>query len=501
MATNLQILLWPALLLALPLAGCEKQATEVETPVLVDALDGETLDGILATATSAGLRALDPQGRVVPGLAQSWRIADDGLSIVFRLRPALFSDGGDLQAADVVATIEAARAGRQGTLARDLLAGVTRISSPVESIVELQLSTPQPELLELLASPLLGIRPRRGTATAGPFLRAAAAAPTGNRGGDLAHLQRNPEFYDSAALAFETVDIGTRPAEEAILRFNRGETDLVLGGGIDGYASARVTARRDTLLTEQRRSTLSLLVNYGQPLLAERNIRRALQLAINRERLSQTMYGTLAALPVPALAPGNIADYAPPRPDWADLPFATRQLEATRLIAETGHGKDDLQFAVAISSNPDDTRLLTEIAADLAGIGVQLKLIRRSPEAHRQAVRDGDFELALARIDTPTDSPLPFLVGNLCDHNQQGICLKEADELLAASWQAPTRAERLAMLASAERLWAEDGAAIGLLQPIGWLLVATQVNGIAANAAGRHDLRYVTLSPERKFIP
>ena len=508
MAANLQILPVLALLLALPLAACQQPAAveEVEeTPVLVDALDEATRDEVVLAATSAGLTALDPEGRVVPGLAQSWRISDDGLSIVFRLRSAHFSDESDLTAADVVASIEAARNGRAGPLAKELLAGVTQVSSPIDLVVELQLSTPQPELLELLAAPMLGIRPRSGAATAGPFLHVVAAADpagkTNDRVEQTAHLKRNPEFYDSAGVTFDTVDIGLRPAEEAILRFNRGETELVLGGGIEGYSSARVTARRDTLLTEQRRSTLALLVNYQHPLLGERNIRRALQLAVNRERLSQTLYGTLAAVPVLALSPGNIADYAPPRPDWAELPFATRQLEATRLIAETGHPKEGLQFAVAVSSNPEDTRILTEIAADLAGIGVQLTLVRRSPEAHRQAVLDGDFELALVRRDTPTDSPLPFLTGNLCGHNQQGICLKEADQLLADSWKVPTRTERLAMLAAAERLWAEDGVAISLLQPLGWLLAASQVNGVAANAAGRHDLRYLALSPERKLIP
>ena len=493
------------LLALLALAACAKPAEQPETPLLVDAVDEATRDDLLRAATAAGLTALDPDGRVVPGLAQSWRISDDGLSIVFRLRTAHFSDGAAIAAADVVAAIDAARRGRASPLARDLLAGVTRVASPVEPVVELQLSTPQPELLELLASPLLGIHPRTGAATAGPFLRVVAdpakTAPRNDAAPVAASLRRNPEFYDEALVAIGTVSIGVRAAEEAILRFNRGETDLVLGGGIDGYASARATARRDTLLTEQRRSTLSLLVNYRQPLLAERNIRRALQLAVNRERLSQLLYGTLAAAPVLALSPGNIADYAPPRPDWADLPFATRQLEATRLIAESGHDKDELQFAVAVSSNPEDTRILTEIAADLAGIGVRLSLVRRSPEAHAKAIMDGDFELALQRRDTPTDTPLPFLVDKLCDHNRQGICLKEADQLLAESWQAPTRTERLAMLAAAERLWTEDGASIGLLQPLGWLLVATQVNGVAANAAGRHGLRLVSLSPERKLLP
>lgn len=503
---KLHILPLVALLLAGTLAGCKEKSEEVAPPpLLVDALDEPTRNAIIDASIAAGLTTLDQNGNVVPGLAQSWRISDDGLSILFRLRPADYSDKSEIQAADVVAAIEAGRSGRAGFLMRTLLGGVTRVSSPVQSIVELQLSTPQPELLELLASPALGARPAKGTATAGAFLLVTTPgepnAKVENRARETTHIRRNPSFYGAADVTLETVDIDVRAPEEAILRFNRGETDLVLGGTIEGYASARVTSRRDTLVTEQRRSTLSLLVNYEHPLLSERNIRRALQLAINRERLSQTMYGTLAALPVTALSPGNLADYTPPRPDWNDLPFATRQLEATRLIAETGHSRDDLQFAVAISSSEDDMRLMTEIAGDLAGIGVQLKLMRRGSAEHLKAIAEGDFELALVRRDAPTDSPLPFLIDNLCDQNRHGVCLKEADQLLADSWNAPTRAERLQMLMTAERLWADDGATIGLIQPLGWSLVAAHVSGIGANAAGQHLLHHLVNLPERKLLP
>ena len=144
--------------------------------------------------------------------------------------------------------------------------------------------------------------------------------------------------------------------------------------------------------------------------------------------------------------------------------------------------------------------MLTAVAADLAAVGVELKLARRGAEAHLKAIRDGDFDLALLRRDTPIDSPLPFLLPNLCNRNRHGVCLPEADKLIVESWASPTRAERLSKLAAAERLWAEDGAAIGLVQPIGWSLVSPRISGIASNPSGSHALRHMTLSAERTFI-
>lgn len=500
MATPSRSVSLPVLLLAAMVAACAPEAdTEpAAPPLLVDAVDQTTLDSVVLQSTTIGLTALDAGGQVVPGLARSWRISDDGLSIVFRLRAAHFSDGSEIAASDMAAAIEAGRNGQRGTLVRDLLAGVTQVSSPVPAVVELQLSTPQPELLELLAMPDLAVRPRQGNATAGPFVLAEA---DGERAGTAVQLRRNPQFYDSANVSIAAVDIDVHPPGEAVLRFNRGETDLVLGGGIDGYPSARVTARRDTLFAEQRRSTFSLLVNYHHPLLGKRDVRRALQLAINRERLAQAIYGTLAATPVYALSPSNIADYTPPAPAWTELPFVSRQLEATRFLADAGHDKDELHFTVAISSNPDDTRLMTEVAADLGDIGVRLTLVRRGVADHLKAVADGDFDLALVRTDAPNDAPVPFLVRNLCDHNRLGICLREADQLVIDSWQAASRSKRLSMLAEAERLWAEDGTTIGLIQPFGWSLASVQLAGVAANSVGRHDLGNMSFLPGRKLLP
>ena len=68
--------------------------------------DGPALDGpaaLLAQSTHAGLVALDAGGEVVPALATSWRVSDDGLGLIFRLRDAKWQDGRPVTAGDVVA--------------------------------------------------------------------------------------------------------------------------------------------------------------------------------------------------------------------------------------------------------------------------------------------------------------------------------------------------------------------------------------------------------------
>lgn len=484
------------LLAALLLAAC--RGPDAETPPLaVDAVGQAAHDAIIADSVSAGLTARDAAGQIIPGLAQSWRVSDDGLSIVFRLREARFADGRAVTAADAVASIERARSGRAGAATRELLAGVTAVAAPVENVVELRLSTPQPELIELLATPPLAIRPRGRSGTAGPFLAEQVAPKPGEAA--RTNLARNPAFYGVEAVGLEAATVRVSTPEDAIARFNRGESELVLGGGLDGLGAARVTVRRDSLLLEQPRAALLLLVNHRHPALARVEVRRALQLSINRQALGPALFGSQAAAPIHAIAPANLAGYTPPPAPWSRQPLVARQAAARSLIEGAALG-GPLKLTVAATDSDAEVRLLTAVAADLAQIGVTLTVERRDLADHRRAISQGRFELALVRRDTPIDSPLPFLLPLRCERNRAGVCLPEADRLLAESWTAPTRGERLQKIAAAEKLWAEDAAVIGLVQPLGWSLVAPRISGFAPNPSGSHALRHLTLDPDRRLL-
>lgn len=499
-----------ALLLPLfALAACKPGPAE-EPPLAVDTVGDSAGRALVADAVSAGLTARDSEGQLVPGLAQSWRVSDDGLSIVFRLRPATFVGGRPVTAADAVTSIQRARNGQAGPAIRDLLAGVTEVNAPLDNVVEIRLSTPQPEVLELLALPQLSVRRRGSRETAGAFLAGpepvvasgerAQALPATDR--SAIRLRRNPDYFAADSIALATATVRPMAAEAAIQRFSRGESDVVLGGGLDGLGSARVSARRDELFLEQPRAALLLLVNQNRPPLDSLQVRQALQMALNRQALGQGFFGTQAATPVYALAPANIAGYRPPPPGWSAEPFVARQEQARRLLTEAGvdHLQQRLSLTVAVTDSPAESRLLEPVAADLAAIGIDLKLARRDPAAHRQAIAAADFDLALVRRDTPIDSPLPFLLPNLCNRNRHGACLPEADRLVAESWNAPSRSARLAALAAAEKLWAENVTAIGLVQPIGWSLVARRVDGFAPNPTGSHAIRHLSINPTRRLL-
>lgn len=489
------------------LASCGPQTPD-DPPLRIAAI-GAAGDAIVADSLSLGLTARDATGGIIPGLAQSWRVSDDGLSIVFRMRDASFSDGRAITAADGAATIRRAMAAAPRDLA-PLLAGIRSVAAPLPDVVELTLTTPQPEILELLAEPVFGVRPAgRGSVRAGPYGRGAAEAgaktaaqPAPAPVGAVALLAR-PDFFAAADVRVKAVSIVTvESADVAIARFRARQVDVVAGGGLDGIGQARALSMPAALRLQTSRNALLLLVNQREGPLKDRRVRVALSMAIDRDRLGPALFGTSAAAPVTAIAPPSVrAAGAPVDPDWVTLPLPQRRDDALRLLAEAGFGPDaPLRLTIAATDHPADERLVTAIAQDLASVGVAVVLGRRPPAAHAEAVAAGRFDLALTLRMAPIGSPVPFLAPLRCRSNPLGICLPEADRLLAESWTAPTLADRMAALAAAERLWAEDAAVIGLVQPLSWSLVSPPVGGWVANPTGLHPLRFLTFSPDRKLL-
>jgi oligopeptide transport system substrate-binding protein len=488
-------------LLALALlAGCNGPGEE-EPPLRIDLVSQAAADRLIEEQLALGLTRRDSAGLVVPGLAQSWRVSEDGLSVVFRLRAAAFAGGADVTGADVVQTLDSLR--RRGPAeVRALLGGISRIEAPLPDVVEVRLSTPQPELLELLAEPSLGIRPRgRGEvaeAGLGPF-RLGDAGESDN-GGPI-RLQRNDGFLGGPAVTEELALRVVEP-DAALTRFQRRETDLVTGGGIEGFPAVRVLAPRDTLRLEPSRAVLMFLVNQREGPLADLRVRRALNKSLDRGALARLIFGTEAAAPVTAIVPRSLPSFAlAPEPDWTSLSQDERRAEAARLLEEAGIGPDaPVRLTVAAGMSQEEMRLLERVGADWGPLGIELQVARLRPEALATSVEKGGTDLALVLRRSRIDSPLPFLLPLGCRANAHGVCIEEADELIATSWQAPSLAERLRAIAAAERLWSEDVAIIALFQPLAWSLVQPGIEGFEPNQAGARSLLRLVRSDDRRFF-
>ena len=69
------------------------------------------IDEVVYANVFEGLTRIGPKGEVIPALAESWTISDDGKSYTFKLHTGVkFHDGTDFNADDVKFSLDRARA-------------------------------------------------------------------------------------------------------------------------------------------------------------------------------------------------------------------------------------------------------------------------------------------------------------------------------------------------------------------------------------------------------
>lgn len=462
---------------------------------------------VLVNATQVGLVDFDAEGRVIPGLATSWRVSDDGLSYIFRLRDARWEDDRAITAGDVVAVLRRIVAPdshhplkpvlRRIENAPAVMAGkkpprALGVFDPLPNIVEIRLASPQPQLLQILAHSSMAILRR------GPFPPASGAFRVEDSESRPIRLRRNDRYYDRSAVALARVELMPMPeAVEAVGRFRRGATDIVTGGTIAGLNEARTVPVPQALRIEPTYGVYGYLANSRKGAMKDVRVRRALSMVIDRLAIQQQV-DLPAVRPVYGLVPPNLPSYGePPAPPWTALPVEERYAQAQALLAAAGYGPDNmLAVEISVPAAREHAAIAEQVSRDWGAIGVHTRLITRSSAAHRKALAAGDYQLALVERLSPVDSGRFFLAPFSCAAKAGGYCNPEADRLLDATTTMADLDARRQTLAAAEALIAADQPAIMLFVPVRWSLVHPRASGWADNITGTHPLSRLDVLPE-----
>jgi peptide/nickel transport system substrate-binding protein len=133
---------------------------DAEPTCLDPHVGGNFPQALVSSQYLESLVSLDDDGTVIPWLADSWSVSDDGLAWEFTLRDGVeFTDGTPLDAAAVQANVahlqDPATGSSTGYLALAKVAGTEAVS---DSVVRFTLSEPDSALLESLSQPWLAIQ-------------------------------------------------------------------------------------------------------------------------------------------------------------------------------------------------------------------------------------------------------------------------------------------------------------------------------------------------------
>ncbi|MBX3703560.1 MAG: peptide ABC transporter substrate-binding protein [Steroidobacteraceae bacterium] len=414
-----------------------------------------------------GLVRSDPEGNVVPAVAESWDVSADGRRYTFALRAdARWSNGDPVTAGDFVAALRRALDPATASGAADLLRAIENapeilrgqlppdrlgVDAPDAYSLEIRLARPVAYFPDILTNTVVspvhvstlagdGGFSRPGvTVTNGPY-RLAALAP-----GASLRLVRNPHYWDKASVAYDEIRYEFFPDENAeFARFRAGELDVTNSVPEQRFEDLARTAGSGL----QHRPTLATFyftfnTDRG-PLRGKPALREALSLAVDRETITSAITRA-GQVPAYALVPDGVWNYEPARYDWSGESRDARLARARSLYAAAGFTPQrPLQLRLLYNQNELVQRVCVAIAAMWKeSLGVETELVQmefkaylaaRADPAQWDVVRVGwtaDYNDASTFLDTMLEgSPQNF--GRWSDARYARLMESAADETDAA---------------------------------------------------------------------
>ena len=463
---------------------------------------------VIAETLHRGLVHYEPDGRIAPGLAESWSISGNGLIYTFTLKPNLtWSDGRSLGAADIVAgieyaldpdrpapfaaklfPIENAEAYLTGTLEDGDSLGV---ASPDSQTVVFRLERRAFNFLDVLAHPAAMPVP-------------AADPEAASDGRVTSGPVRVEQWRDDGALVLAPVTDGpgliVLPIESVADAWSHAlETQAFVSAALPIVTVPRVGDRADMVRIDRGNALYAYAVNTARKPFDSINVRHALAMAVRRAPLLRDLSidGAVTAdhYVQPSLL-GKLESYKAP---FEPLTFEVREAIAAALLSEQGFDfETPLKVVLRIPQGDIHRTVADQVAAMWATAGIETEIVEAPFPAHWQSLAAGDFDVAFmtwpGRRDTPLGSlePLSRAGG---PWNFPRYDFADFTERLNRANTYDREEMRLGFYREAERALIEDQTLIALFFYRPLVLVSPGVTGWQANTAGRHPLP--ALSPRK----
>ncbi|QUS35074.1 ABC transporter substrate-binding protein [Falsirhodobacter algicola] len=324
-----------------------------------------------------------------PGLAESYEISEDGTVYTFTLRTGVrFHNGREMTADDVKYSLDRVTdpatqspgAGFFGSIkgydavADGSASGLEGVSVVDPRTVRIELSRPDATFLHVMALNFASIVPKEAVEEYGsdfgkhPVGTGAFALEDWTIGQKLV-FRKNADYWRSGVPYLDSItfEVGQEPIV-ALLRLQKGEVD-VPGDGIPPAKFNEVMSNPDEaarVVTGGQLHTGYITLNVNMPPFDDVEVRQAINMAINKDRIVQMINGR--ATPANQLLPPSMPGYTK---DYDGYPFDPEK--AKEMLAEAGlpDGFDTELYVMNTDPNP---RIAQAIQQDLSAIGVRAEI-------------------------------------------------------------------------------------------------------------------------------
>jgi ABC-type transport system substrate-binding protein len=347
------------------------------------------VNGIVIANVYEPLVRFDTKLKPVAGLAEKWTIAPDYKSVTFNLRRGVkFHSGKDFVADDVVKNFDKAADKDKGLSKTSLVAGIDKVTAADPSTVTITFKSANPAVLDLIsAMPIIDPTGFDGLKTkgagSGPF-KTTEWVP-----GDHITLDRHTAYWDQTVPYVDKMIIKVfSDTDSMIAALQSGSVDMTLG--VPSKDAARLKDQFTTFQSDPSSIVWELRVNPRKAPFDKKPARQALQYALNRKGIVDTVFFGLGGGP-------TVTPWVPSSPAFdasalSKYPFDLDKAKSLFAAAGVTNGSAKI---VCFRSDPDQIGIAQILKADLAKIGFTLDLDLVDPAESSRRLNAGDYQLSV----------------------------------------------------------------------------------------------------------
>jgi peptide/nickel transport system substrate-binding protein len=331
-----------------------------EPPILNAAFNTAIMVQQISTKMLDGLLAYDKNLEPMPALATEWKVAEDGLSISFKLRPDVkWHDGAPFTSADVKYSFEEVLK-KHHPRGRATFANVTVVETPDPLTAIIKFSKASPYAMAALSASESPMLPKHLYEGSDPPTNKLGNAPIGTgpykfvewRRGSYMTLARNPDYWVKGKPEVESLIVRFVPdAGARAVAFETGELDI---GGTTPITLAdmdRIKSIPHLAVTIEGYAMCGAMYyfefNMRDPQFKDLRVRQAVAHAINRDFVAKNIwfgYGSAATGPISQ----KLAKFY--NPNVPKYPFDPKKAEA--LLDAAGYPRKAGGFRFRITHDP-----------------------------------------------------------------------------------------------------------------------------------------------------
>ncbi len=466
-----------------------------------------------------GLVAYDTENNIVAADAETWEISEDGLTYTFHLRDNLkWSDGTPLTAQDYLYSIKRvitpATGAKYAYMVTDYIKGAAEyydllgsgtadeaaiaeaeanlgVTAPDDQTLVITLNNTTPYFLGILAmwtyAPV-----QQATVEAngdswtqspdtficnGPFKVSAMSF------GEGVTLVKNENYWDAANVQLEEVEYRyILDMSTALSAFESGEIDGMMS--VPSADLPRLKAESDSLTIWPAFGTTYYLLNNAVEPLDDPLVRQALNLAIDRTALIDSV---MQSTDTPALAlvgPGYVVDgedFTEGRSDFG-LSTTANVEEAQRLLAEAGYPNGEGFPTLRLGYYTDTVvKKVAEAMQQMfkQNLNIDLEITTADWAVYYEQVQAGDYDIAAMGWGADYLHPMSFLplfeTGST--QNYSNYSNPEYDALVEQARVEPDAQTAMDLMRQAEALMMEDYPFIPVFYRSYPMMMQTYVKG------------------------